>query len=337
MNAALQMYDLMTLQGIASAIGLPALEVGALLLASQAGPTAANSGQAPRRASRSALQVKEKGSETIGIYGPTISDSSKPAGPMSPWVSKCMQRFASIGSTECLMTWKELTTPARRSLYQLVPSTRHSAETGCGSSLNHQQTAERALWITASARDWKDTPGMTAQRADGRSRIDQLPRPVAALVEITSIQNAAIETRDFPTKNVFVADTLAGLSQAQRHSGSAKIADHAVASAFHAPPLTAALWPTPTSLSSASNGNNPAGNSVGLVAIRQIAIGMTPTGSSDTTAKRGASPALNPAFVCWLMGFPLGWLECVPAGKRQAAKSRLKASETPSFQPLPPK
>ena len=33
-------------------------------------------------------------------------------------------------------------------------------------------------WPTPSARDWKDTPGMTAQRKDGKSRDDQLPRRV---------------------------------------------------------------------------------------------------------------------------------------------------------------
>lgn len=31
-------------------------------------------------------------------------------------------------------------------------------------------------WTTASSRDWKDSPGMTAERADGKSRHDQLPR-----------------------------------------------------------------------------------------------------------------------------------------------------------------
>lgn len=35
-------------------------------------------------------------------------------------------------------------------------------------------------WVTPSARDWKDTPGMTAERPDGKSRIDQLPRQRAA-------------------------------------------------------------------------------------------------------------------------------------------------------------
>jgi len=35
--------------------------------------------------------------------------------------------------------------------------------------------AALAGWVTPSARDWKDTPGMSAQR-DGKDRVDQLPR-----------------------------------------------------------------------------------------------------------------------------------------------------------------
>jgi len=35
-----------------------------------------------------------------------------------------------------------------------------------------------SLWTTPAARDYKDTPGMIAQRKDGRSRVDQLARQV---------------------------------------------------------------------------------------------------------------------------------------------------------------
>jgi hypothetical protein len=127
------------------------------------------------------------------------------------------------------------------------------------------------------------------------------------------------------------------------------------------------VWPTPTSLAPAKNGNNEAGNSAGLVAIRSHAISATwPTasandgtgakvppgrrggialkqavwqtpvaddalgrakgkvnsrgepklsgqailiGSSVPTEKPGA---LNPEFVCWLMGYPTEWLSCAP-------------------------
>lgn len=38
--------------------------------------------------------------------------------------------------------------------------------------------ADRANWVTPSARDWKDTPGMATTAGD-RNRIDQLPRQMA--------------------------------------------------------------------------------------------------------------------------------------------------------------
>jgi hypothetical protein len=38
-----------------------------------------------------------------------------------------------------------------------------------------------ANWTTPSTRDYKDTPGMVAERTDGRSRNDQLPRQVFSL------------------------------------------------------------------------------------------------------------------------------------------------------------
>ena len=90
------------------------------------------------------------------------------------------------------------------------------------------------------------------------------------------------------------------------------------------------VWPTPTSLAKAKAGYNEAGNSAGLVAIRKHALAtwQSPTakgnsdspsmakwpgsvaasiGSSAPTERRGA---LNPEFVCWLMGFPAEWVSC---------------------------
>jgi len=115
----------------------------------------------------------------------------------------------------------------------------------------------------------------------------------------------------------------------------------------------AALCPTPTSLAPAKNGNNEAGNSAGLVAIRAHALAMWPTaaaadahkgaqkytpdkgmtlapavyhhlgsrtpGSSATTEKPGA---LAPEFVAWLMGFPPEWLECAPETMPRKPKSK---------------
>jgi hypothetical protein len=59
------------------------------------------------------------------------------------------------------------------------------------------------------------------------------------------------------------------------------------------------LWPTPTSISPAKNGYNEAGNSCGLVAIRKRI--------SDEDSQ--ATGQLNPMWVEWLMGFPIGWTD----------------------------
>ena len=90
------------------------------------------------------------------------------------------------------------------------------------------------------------------------------------------------------------------------------------------------VWPTPTSLAPAKNGHNEAGNSAGLVAIRKLALYPTArankwgppdshgnvsawSGSSEQTEKPGA---LNPEFVCWLMGYPAAWVNCADSAMR---------------------
>lgn len=92
-------------------------------------------------------------------------------------------------------------------------------------------------------------------------------------------------------------------------------------------PRQVALYPTPTSLAPARKGNNEAGNSAGLVAIRSIAIGMPQSGSSVQTEKPGA---LAPDFVAWLMGFPTTWLECAPEAMPKSRSKRSLSSPTAS-------
>lgn len=47
-----------------------------------------------------------------------------------------------------------------------------------------------AGWVTATTRDWKDTPGMATTGKDGRTRLDQLPRQ-AQLVDSGLMPNGS--------------------------------------------------------------------------------------------------------------------------------------------------
>lgn len=180
MNAASKKSRPTISSGTTNVIFSLALVGGLLLLVSPAGRMIANSGPARRRANRSPSQDSSAAQTTSGIYGPTTFASCVPDGPLSSWESRLRQRLARIGSTECWLTWRAMTTPAGRSYSQLAPSTGRTVEIESFSS-----PIETALWITASARDWKDSPGMATKRDDGRSRIDQLPRQAAAALWTT--------------------------------------------------------------------------------------------------------------------------------------------------------
>src|SRR5579885_172134 len=79
--------------------------------------------------------------------------------------------------------------------------------------------------------------------------------------------------------------------------------------------LFPATWQAPT-----HNDSKPAGNvevtefALGAAArdtVRRLRVqAAASVGSSDQTEKRGA---LNPEFVCWLMGYPPEWLNCAPS------------------------
>ena len=76
---------------------------------------------------------------------------------------KMMARLEGLGSTLYSATWKAQVTPAQRLLFRVRASVRRTSAT------------DFTGWVKPTTRDWKDTPGMVAQR-DGQDRVDQLPR-----------------------------------------------------------------------------------------------------------------------------------------------------------------
>ncbi|WP_422613919.1 hypothetical protein [Burkholderia ambifaria] len=101
----------------------------------------------------------------------------------------------------------------------------------------------------------------------------------------------------------------------------------AIAGESSAMALKPAGWATPTSLALAHDGHRAAGNSAGLVAIREQALATLPvrltasgtmlTGSDAGTA---ASGQLNPAHSRWLLALPHEWDDCAPTATRSSPR-----------------
>ena len=132
------------------------------------GRQASTHGPDPAHASLSPRQAKELGLLTHATSGRRGIGTSASVSLTSSLASKLQALTAMLGSTLFKMAWKTQVTPSGRQLPLLRATARRTPVT--------EFTLPLSSWVTTSARDWKDTPGMATVRPDGRSRIDQLPR-----------------------------------------------------------------------------------------------------------------------------------------------------------------
>jgi hypothetical protein len=207
----------------------------------------------------------------------------KLSGPLGSLARMCLESLA-WNSTVAYLTWRPKATKAGRSLFQLAPSMPSTEETECG------------LWPTASSRDYKDTPGMarTGTNPDGseRKREDQLARAVYAGM--------------WPTPRAGkTTDENEEAWQARKDKGDVST-----------PPLTLAvkMWPTPCA-------NNGTGGATGLAGGSGNRLKLYKMLGEEEGKKMGCQ-SLNPYWVEWLMGYPLGWTDCGDSETRSCRKSR---------------
>lgn len=180
-------------------------EGGAWRSGKQDGPMTDLFGQEALPVSHSAVRVSKKAKKTSATCFPFGLASSASVALQQSLENRLRQRLPTGGLTMFIKGWKQKATPLGRRYCQLAVSARPINETdyglwptpvanddnktpeahmamktrmkgGARNTITSLQVLAKALWTTPSSRDWKDTPGMTAERKDGKNRNDQLPR-----------------------------------------------------------------------------------------------------------------------------------------------------------------
>lgn len=215
-----------------------------------------------------------------------------------------------------------------------------------------QAVALMTGWSTASARDWKDSEGMSLERPDGsRDRLDQLPRQ-AQLAGWTTASATDGErggtgiTEGMSGSSLTQMGQMAGwpTSRAEDAESSGMRWSRGKADTLTAVAQHLAGWPTAMAGTPAKDGNSVAGNNdqtrntMALLGVDVAGSTITPiedwgparittTGEimTGSFAKMDAGGQLDPDFSRWLMRLPDAWANCAPTETASTLKRRSRS------------
>lgn len=228
-------------------------------------------------ASRSVLPGSDEARMMTVTSGRKCLELYKNSGPLGSLV-RMLLASSTWRSTRCYLTWKTSATPARRLLFRLVPQTPRTDGT------------EFASWGTEENRAIYFIP---------TPRAVNLPTSEKAKQKYKSSPGLADYVRMWPTP------------KASDYKGSgpagSKSAEH---DRKHGNLKGVVMYPTPTTGAGMCGGTGNYNQLKALEAAGEI------TEEERRSMASGSGGQLNPTWVEWLMGFPLGWTE-------------LNASETP--------
>ena len=266
------------------------------------------SGQAPAHANRSVAPGEEREPKTNATFGQSSETSSELAGlplfsgsrshplPLSERLGRALaRRLARFGSMEFEATWSQRATPLGLRYWAHIPLARRTGGSGCTG------------WPTASARDWKDTPGMATEcvNPDGttRRRLDMLPRVAQLAAWPTPQANKNTKNSKDP--------------QRMKEDG----AQTCLADAAHL-----AGWATPKCADGRGDPYDPTENRRSELRkqMPSAQAGQDASRSNAGTA-RPAGFRLNPRFSLWLMGYPAAWASCGERAMQSFQKSRRRS------------
>ena len=331
----LSMWHLMTSEASPSATSSPGSEDGLTPCASPSGPTTDLCGRAHAPASRSRSQAKAPVQMIQGTCGPTSTASSPPSGPLSSWESRLRERLAMVGSTECALIWRKKTTPAGASIFRLARWTPPTSDSGFIGSLKtwHTPTCHMAKEAGYPAEFTRNTIILTAETyiatwptpitndATGSTHCYGKTKQDGSRDKILKLPGMVQATWPTPT-------TPSGGRTSPEGTTTTGIKPDGTKTQVTLEHVTKATWPTPTcpaphdSENSAGNPNikrNQKGSE--NYVLEDPASGPTTFGLPEQMGNQGA---LNPAFPCWLMGYPTAWDDCAPTVTPSSRRSRQK-------------
>ena len=209
-------------------------------------------------------------------------------------LAKMLLESSTWNSTKCALIWKQKATKSNRLLFQLVPSMPHTEEIGFG------------LYATPNSRDWKDTTAKSSinalqnghQKTLGRM-VHLWPTPQASdNRDRGNLQNKSIQKRQKKGKQLMLSMVVSHTTSHQK------------------------MWPTPSATESRDCGNKWE-TLARLWKGDRIQRFMAFHGLKET--RQTTKACLNPFWVEWLMGYPIGhtalkdW--ATPSSRRSHTKS----------------
>jgi hypothetical protein len=246
-------------------------------------------------------------------------------------------------STEFSLTWRVSGTPARRCVFRLVPRTRRTSATGFGSwptpsAGQHNYSEDPEQWNERRERLKAKGRGMPLGIA-----VQQAAWPTPTNGDSRNSRNATAGRTGDTTAHAGATLSDLAFSQAAWPTPSARDHKSGLASEEttdrNARPLSeVAAWATPHSRAGNGTGNAREGSEniqtqvmaawatpknsdhrPGLASratderrrnFNDQAHGAMPNGSGASSTSDGG--ALNPDFVCWMLGYPAEWLALEP-------------------------